>query len=75
VLIAVEILQNITSYLKSQRVQLELVLITALTAVARKLIILELDKVNGSTLLALGGTVLAITISYVMIRNWVRDAD
>ncbi len=75
VLIAVEILQNITSYLKSQRVQLELVLITALTAVARKLIILDLDKMDGGTLLALGGTVLAIAISYVIIRNWVRDDD
>ncbi len=75
VLIAVEILQNITSYLKSQRVQLELVLITALTAVARKLIILDLDKVNGLTLLALGLTILAIAISYVIIRHWVGGED
>ena len=36
VLIALEVLQNITSYLRRHVVQIELVLVTALTAVARK---------------------------------------
>ena len=39
-LIAVEVLQNITSYLRRHVVQIELVLITAMTAVARKVIVL-----------------------------------
>ena len=38
VLIALEVLQNITSYLRRHVVQIELVLVTALTAVARKVI-------------------------------------
>ena len=36
VLIALEVLQNITSYLRRHVVQIDLVLVTALTAVARK---------------------------------------
>jgi len=40
VLIALEVLQNVTSYLRRHVVQLELVLVTALTAVARKVIVL-----------------------------------
>jgi uncharacterized membrane protein (DUF373 family) len=40
VLIALEVLQNITSYLRRHVVQIELVLVTALTAVARKVIVL-----------------------------------
>lgn len=37
ILIALEILENITAYLRQHSVQLELVIVTSLTAVARKL--------------------------------------
>ena len=45
VLIALEVLQNVTSYLRRHVVQLELVLVTALTAVARKVIVLQNDYI------------------------------
>jgi uncharacterized membrane protein (DUF373 family) len=40
IFIALEVLQNVTAYLKDQAIQIELVLLTALTAVARKVIVL-----------------------------------
>ena len=40
ILIAVEVLQNLTAYLREHAVQIELVLVTALTAVARKVIVM-----------------------------------
>ena len=40
IFIALEVLQNVTAYLRDQVVQIELVLLTALTAVARKVIVL-----------------------------------
>ncbi len=43
VLIALEVLQNVTSYLRLQVVQIELVLVTALTAVVRKVVLLPQD--------------------------------
>ena len=46
VLIALEVLQNITSYLRRHVVQIELVLVTALTAVARKVIVLPAGSEN-----------------------------
>ena len=39
-LIAIEVLQNINSYLRHHSIQIELVLLTAITAVARKVIVL-----------------------------------
>jgi uncharacterized membrane protein (DUF373 family) len=42
VFIALEVLQNVMAYLRDQVVQIELVLLTALTAVARKLIVVGL---------------------------------
>ncbi|MGD1906782.1 MAG: phosphate-starvation-inducible PsiE family protein [Leptolyngbyaceae cyanobacterium] len=69
VLIALEILENITAYIRKHVVQVELVIATALTAVGRKLIILDLEKVSGVSLIGLAFALLALSISYLIIRN------
>lgn len=69
VLIALEILENITAYLKNHAVQMELVIVTSLTAVARKIIILDLDKVTGLSLIGLAIAILALSISYLIVKN------
>ena len=69
VLIALEILENITAYLKRHVVQVELVIVTSLIAVARKIIILDLEKTQGLDLVALAATILALSISYWIIRR------
>ncbi|MEL6129616.1 MAG: phosphate-starvation-inducible PsiE family protein [Cyanobacteria bacterium J06627_3] len=69
VLIALEILENITAYLKKHVVQVELVIVTSLTAVARKIIILDLEKVTGVSLIGLAVAILALSISYLIVRN------
>lgn len=68
ILIALELLQNITAYLREHQVQLELVIVTSLTAVARKIILLDLDKVSGPELLGLGFAVLTLSVSYWLIK-------
>ncbi|MEM8613080.1 MAG: phosphate-starvation-inducible PsiE family protein [Cyanobacteria bacterium P01_H01_bin.105] len=69
VLIALEILENITAYLKKHVVQVELVIVTSLTAVARKIIILDLEKVTGVSLIGLAVAILSLSISYWIVRN------
>ena len=69
VLIALEILENITAYLKKHVVQVELVIVTSLTAVARKIIILDLDKVTGVSLVGLAIAILALSISYLIVKK------
>ncbi|MEM9150911.1 MAG: phosphate-starvation-inducible PsiE family protein [Cyanobacteria bacterium P01_F01_bin.3] len=69
VLIALEILENITAYLKKHVVQVELVIVTSLTAVARKIIILDLDKVTGVSLVGLAIAILSLSISYLIVRK------
>lgn len=68
ILIALELLENITAYLKNHAVQVELVIITSLVAVARKIIILDLDKVDGLELIGLAIAILALSISYLIVR-------
>ncbi|MEA5512873.1 phosphate-starvation-inducible PsiE family protein [Nodularia sp. UHCC 0506] len=69
ILIALEILENITAYLKKHVVHVELVIVTSLIAVARKIIILDLDKVTGGTIIGLGVAVLSLSIAYWIIRS------
>lgn len=69
VLIALEIMENITAYLKKHVVQVELVIVTSLTAVARKIIILDLKEVTGVSLIGLSVAILALSISYLIVRN------
>ncbi|GAB4279018.1 MAG: phosphate-starvation-inducible PsiE family protein [Oscillatoriaceae cyanobacterium] len=69
VLIALEILENISGYLKKHVIQVELVIVTSLIAVARKIIILDLDKTDGIDIIGLGIAVLALSISYWIVRD------
>ncbi|MBD2744885.1 phosphate-starvation-inducible PsiE family protein [Coleofasciculus sp. FACHB-1120] len=68
VLIALEILENITAYLKKHVIQVELVIVTSLIAVARKIIILDLEKTSGVDIIGLGIALLSLAISYWIIR-------
>lgn len=74
ILIALEILENITVYLKKHVVQVELVIVTSLIAVARKIIIFDFSKFeegdNGYFYLgSLGFAILALSISYWMVKQ------
>ncbi|NDJ20829.1 hypothetical protein GS682_04050 [Nostoc sp. B(2019)] len=68
VLIALEILENITAYLRKHVFQVELVIVTSLIAIARKIIILDLEKVTGIDIIGLGIAILSLSISYLIIR-------
>lgn len=69
VLIALELLENITAYLKENRVRLELVISTSLIAIARKIIIFDFSKLDSSDLIALGVAIFALSTSYWMIKR------
>lgn len=68
ILIALEILENITAYLRKHVVQVELVIVTSLIAVSRKIIILDLEKTDGVELIGLAIAIFALSISYGIIR-------
>jgi uncharacterized membrane protein (DUF373 family) len=69
ILIALEILENITAYLRKHVVQVELVIVTSLIAVARKIIILDLEKTTGIEIIGLAIAILALSLSYWIIRR------
>jgi uncharacterized membrane protein (DUF373 family) len=69
ILIALEILENITVYLRKHVVLAELVIITSLVAVARKIILLDFQKTSGIEIIGLAIAILALSMSYWIIRR------
>lgn len=69
ILIALELLENITAYLRKHVIQVELVIVTSLIAVARKFIILDLQKTSGVDLIGLAVAIFGLAVSYWIIRN------
>jgi uncharacterized membrane protein (DUF373 family) len=73
VLIALELLTNIAVYLGKHSLQAELVIVTSLIAVARKIIIFDFDKYSSTDLAALASAILCLSISYLMIKIVKKD--
>ncbi len=70
IFIALEVLQNVTAYLRDQVVQIELVLLTAMTAVARKVIVLPPGTENKPQLMAgFGVIVVGLAAAYWLVKR------
>lgn len=69
VLIAVEVYQNIVLYLREDIIQVKVVLATAVIAVSRKVIVMDLSNSQPLNILALAGIVLAVAIAYWLVRS------
>lgn len=69
VLIAVEIFINIRLYLGTHIIPVELVIATALMAVARKVIVLDLKLVSSEQIMGLALVTLSLGISYWFVKQ------
>lgn len=74
VLIAIEIFLNIILYLKKNMSHLRLVIATALMAIARKVIILDYDKISDWHLLGMGVLIFSLGVAYWFICHAHRVA-
>ncbi len=73
VLIAIEIFVNITLYLRDDVIHVKLVIATALMAIARKVIVLDLSTLEPSYLYGMGVIVLALGVTYWMVSVKMGD--
>ena len=69
VLIAIEIFVNITLYLKTNVIPVQLVVATALMAISRKVIIFDFDEITPQFVVATAATVLALGITYWLVSK------
>jgi uncharacterized membrane protein (DUF373 family) len=67
VLIAYEIFANITLYIRTDVFPVKLVVATALMAIARKIIIMDMDEYSALDLVGIGAIVIGLGVSYWLV--------
>ncbi|MGF1906898.1 phosphate-starvation-inducible PsiE family protein [Aliivibrio salmonicida] len=67
VLIAIEIFQNITIYLKEEVIHVQIVIATALMAISRKIIILDFKVVEPEYVWASAAVIIALGVTYWLV--------
>ena len=70
VLIAIEIFINIIVYLKDDVLHVKIVMATALMAISRKVIILDLDNTEPAYLWGIAAIVVAVSIGYWLVVHY-----
>ena len=69
VLIGIELLETIKAYLLENVVHVEIVLEVALIAIARKVIILDIEKYDGLTIVGTAGLIIAVAAAYYAVKR------
>lgn len=69
VLLGLELLEILKAYLNENTVHVEVVLLVAVIAIARKIIILDLKETSPGTLFGLSGLMIALAVGYFVIRR------
>ena len=69
VLIGIELLETIRAYLVEHVIHVEIVLEVALIAIARKVIILDIEKYEGLTIIGTAALILAVAVAFYAVKR------
>ncbi|TVR77209.1 MAG: hypothetical protein EA409_12135 [Saprospirales bacterium] len=69
VLIGIELLDTIKVYFKENVIHVEVVILVALIAIARKVIVLEFEDYTGSEILGISAIIIALAAAYYLIKK------
>jgi uncharacterized membrane protein (DUF373 family) len=69
VLIGIELLDTIKVYLRDNQVHVEVVVLVAIIALARKIVVLKVESLNGLNIIGIGILIIALAIAYFLIKK------
>lgn len=69
VLIGLELLETIKTYLEEDRVHAEVVFLVAIVAVSRKVVILDYKETSTEMLFGMAALIVALGIGYYLVRR------
>ncbi len=75
VLIGVELLHSMKVYVERREIHVEAVLVVAVIAVARKIVVLDPKELPQGALLGIAAVMLALTLGYYLVRRSHREDD
>jgi uncharacterized membrane protein (DUF373 family) len=73
ILIGIELLETIKTYLSERVIRVEVVIIVALIAISRKVIILDVKELSSLTLIGIAAIILALSAGYYLLKGSLRD--
>ena len=73
ILIGLELIETIKMYLVDESIHVEVIILVAIVAIARKIIILDLYKLPPVTLLGIAAIVLALCIGYFFLKRTLNE--
>lgn len=73
IVIGLELFETLKVYLKKHEVPAEIILLVALTAIARKIILLDYDKYEGIVYLGIAAIVVALAFGYYLLKKSLRE--
>jgi len=69
ILIGIELLESVKTYLTEDKIHVEVVLSVALVAVARKIITLDLTKYNPLLVMSIAAVIVALSVGYFLLKK------
>ncbi len=69
VLIGLELMTSIRDYLRDSRIHAELMLLVAMTAVTRKVVILDASAIDPMMMFGIGFIIIALAVGYFLVRR------
>jgi len=75
ILIGLELLESIRTYLADELLHVEVVFLVAMIAIARKVIILEVKDLDPLVLMGIASIILALAAGYFLVKKAIRPKD
>ncbi len=69
VIIGIELLGSIRTYLQENVIHVEVVMVVAIIAISRKVIVLDVTELDALTLIGIGAIILALSSGYFMLKH------
>lgn len=69
VLIGIELLDSIKVYLRQNVVHVEVVVLVAIIALARKVVVLKVEELSGTSVIGIALLVVALAVTYYLIKK------
>ncbi|PKN69206.1 MAG: phosphate-starvation-inducible E-like protein [Deltaproteobacteria bacterium HGW-Deltaproteobacteria-12] len=69
VLIGIELLDTIKVYLKENVMHVEVVVLVAIIAVARKVVVLKIEEIDGLKIIGVAFIIVALAVAYYLIKK------
>jgi uncharacterized membrane protein (DUF373 family) len=68
-MLGLELLKSLKSYFSHEKFQVQIIIVVALIAIARHVMLIDLEHTSGAVLAGTAALILALAISYVLVRQ------